>query len=120
MSFSKFKINVTPIGRGSTVEVDGVDVSKNIKAMALFAHASEATILQLHTYGEGTIVGEGVVEVIREDNSGMAAWLRSVNRSKVDELALQRGGWGSASTLTDNVIEVLLEMLDEAQSQPNS
>jgi hypothetical protein len=120
MSFSKFEIEVTPVANhGSKVVVDGVDVTNHVKALALFAHVGEPTTLQLHTYSEGRITGEGVVEVLVENGQTAAVWLRQVDRKAVDERAMKRGGWGDSSTLTDNVIEVLLEMLSETESSPH-
>lgn len=119
MSFAKFDIEVGPIGRGGKVVVNDVDVSKNLKAIALFAQATEPTILQLFTYGEGHLEGEGIVEVHRTDRNEVGAFLRSVDRKKVDERSLNRGGWGVEGTLTDHVIETLLEMLDETQPGPH-
>lgn len=119
-NFAKFEVELTPIGRGGKVIVNGEDVSNQTSGVAVFSKVGEVTTLQVMTYAEGVVKGEGVVEVYVDNQRGLSEWLRQVNRSKVDELALARGGWGSDATLTDNVIEVLLEMLDAPEPSPNS
>lgn len=118
--FAKFELTVTPVSNhgGSKVVVNEVDITSQTKAIALFAQAGHPTTLQVHTYAEGVVTGEGIVEIHVEGKDGIAAWLRQVNRASVDARALNRGGWGDDSTLTDNVIETLLEMLDE--NKPSS
>lgn len=120
MSFAKFNIKVGAIGRGSEVTVNEVDVTQNLNAFALFASASDPTILQLFTYGEGVVEGEGIVEIHRDDRKSLGEFLRQVNPKTVDERALNRSGWGDNATLTEHVIAVLLEMLDETQPGPHS
>lgn len=114
----KFNIDVSMNGRG-TCTVDGKDVSRDIHAIALFAKTGEPTVLQLYSYAEGILEGEGVVEVYVDNRKALGEFLRTVDSKVVDKRALGRSSWGDQATLTDHVIAVLLEMLDETQPGPH-
>lgn len=116
---AKFEIEVNAIGKGKVV-VDGRDISNDVQALSLISATREPTILQLQMAGSAVLQGEGIVETYSNDPKMFADWLRQVNRKDVDSRALERGGWGDGSTLTDHVLDVLLEMLDETESTPDS
>lgn len=116
---AKFEIDVSLAGKGSVV-VNDTDLSNDTEALALFSKAGEPTTLQLFTHASGIAKGEGIVEIHVDNKEGLASWLRQVNRGTVDAAAMSRGQWGDGSTLTDNVIDTLLEMLDATELSPDS
>lgn len=117
---AKFFAQVTENGGpGTVIVVNGQDVSRHVEAFAVLSKVGEPTTLQVHTRSEGKIEGEGVVEVYVDNQKGLGQWLREVDRKKVDKEAMGRGGWGDSSTLTDHVIDVLLEMLDATEPTPH-
>lgn len=116
---AKFEIDVEPVGRGKIV-VDGQDISNSVKAVSVLATAGEPTLLQLQMFGSGTLKGEGIIETYSEDPRAFVMWLKSLNRQDIDQQAMNRGGWGDSSTLTDHVLDILLEMLDETEPAADS
>ncbi len=115
--FAKFEVEVTPIGRGSKIIVNGEDVSTRVAALAFHASASpaEATVLQLFMYADGKIEGEGIIECYVQTPEAIKDWLVGINRPALEAAALSRGGWGGAGggTLVDHVVETMLEMLEK-------
>jgi hypothetical protein len=115
--FAHFEVDITPIGRGSKIIVNGEDVSNRVSAFAVHASSSpaEATVLQLFMYADGKIEGDGIVEAYKEDNAQIADFLKGVDRSQLEAAALERGGWSGTGqgTLVDHVVETLLEMLEK-------
>lgn len=70
MGLAKFKMFAAAIGRQSTVEVNGEELTQKMTIRSATVTAtsdSEVTRLILEVYGEGEIEGEGIVEVRRVD-----------------------------------------------------
>lgn len=86
-------------GPGSSIEVDGQPV-KNVRSIAVKAEVGEATKLYVEMIGEGTIEGEGVVHVVRDDNrSTVADWLANIDPDELEKAALDHmGGLAGGST----------------------
>lgn len=120
MGVAKFEIELTSVGVGSKVVVDGQDVSNQVASMALLAKPGEPTVLQLQMFTSGLVKGEGIVETYIDNLKTMRVWLSQVNSQEVDRRAMDRGTWGDGSTLTDHVLDVLLEMIDETESASDS
>lgn len=122
-TFAQFEMTVPPLARGgeAKIVVNGQDLTNRTRAVALFAASDQPTTLQIHMYGQGKVEGAGIVEVHTHTKEGTKRWLRSLNPKEIDQLALNKSGWGDQGTLTDKVIEVLLEKLDEntPEEDPN-
>jgi hypothetical protein len=118
---AEFKIQIDENGHG-VVEIDGKDISRETRAFAITSAPREPTVLQLHMFSKGTLEGDGIVEVLLpNEGPDVREFLRGVDRQKLEERALERGGWqGQPGTMTDHYVEVLLEMVNETESSTNS
>lgn len=69
MGLSKFKLDASAVGRQSTLEVNGEDVTQKMTIRSAMVQVSSNDVprLVLEVLGEGTIEGEGIVEVRHVD-----------------------------------------------------
>lgn len=107
MAMAKFRLNLTPAGIGSTVEINGVDQADHVRALALRSQHKEITTLTLELIGEAVVEGEGIVEVARQPNDEdlrgyLLEWLSEVDADQITgELADAPMSYGPVEAVLD-------------------
>jgi hypothetical protein len=101
---TRFEIDVS--APRPTVVIDGEDVAGRIQGFRLDAGV-KGTVLTLFGAADGTIVGEGLVQVAIESDpqDAIATFLRSVSPKMLEDTALARLKPG------DNLTQVMLDQL---------
>lgn len=99
---------------GTTVIVDGVDLSSDVSAVELTIAPGQPAHLILHVPTTGTVSGEGVVTVVREPTDDelrerLAAWLEELNPEAVDAAVRPR-----LTNMRDSYAEHALAVLRES------
>lgn len=105
----KFKISIGPVGIES-VMVGDQDLTAEVSAVQIVSADREVTELILQCHGPVEIEGEGSILIARP--GALAEAIQTLDPKKVEEEALNRGGWGQSKTLTENVIDVIVEKLN--------
>ncbi len=113
MASARFSIKVDPVGFGQ-VTVNGEDVTDRTQGFRVESAQGQPSFLTLYTSGQGTIQGEGVVQVVEyhEDEAAVIKdFLKKLDAKVIEKIALERTGWGSAS-LVGEVFAVLANIAD--------
>ncbi|HVX18685.1 MAG TPA: hypothetical protein VHA73_11695 [Acidimicrobiales bacterium] len=105
---TRFRLDLAPVA--GTIEIDGVDVTSLVEAVEVFSAVNQPTRLVVHRTAQGSVEGDGVVQVI--DPMGAADKLRSLDASEVERLALTRAGPGTNHTRL--VLDVVAELIGDA------
>lgn len=103
-----FALNLAPVG-GETVEVDGRDITRQVRALTVTGGVDEPTRLTVELIpGAGPVVGEGIVEVIRD--GGAADMVRNLDPATVRTRVEAR--IGSGASVPRLYLDVVAEILD--------
>lgn len=100
---------------GTTVIVDGVDLSGDVSAVELTITPGQPAHLVLHVPTTGTVSAEGVVTVVREPTDDelrerLASWLGELDPVAVDAAVSPRLR-GMRDSYAEHVLAILQESL---------
>lgn len=112
----RFRVSLGLLGRGK-VEVDGRDVSEQVRGLSVTARTDEPTRLYLEHVGEGEIEGEGIVHVVSDldQRQVVAQFLASLDVEAVEKDVLnESGGYGDARGPGATVLDVLRRYVRDA------
>ena len=97
---AKFSIDVDALGKGK-VEVNGVDVSKQVSGVAVVSEVGSPTVATLrHVAGRAEITGEGVVHVTAAEGD-VVSFLDHIDTAELERLTLERLEFGSGSPIAE-------------------
>lgn len=108
MGLTPFDISLAP-GEGKVL-VDGKDVSDKVAGLTIEAAPGEIPKVFLQLHGEGTVEGEGVVHVVKDQDMReiVAEFIANVDPSALEADALARmGGLGATMTTGQAFLEAL-------------
>ena len=95
--------------RTTTFEVNGQDVSAQVRAVRFDHAANDVPRFVLDFYSDDfEIEGDGIVYV--ERGGSIADFLRNVDAAALEQAVLQRAEWGSSTV--QNVLNLLVELTD--------
>lgn len=108
MSAAKWKIDHGLFK--AKVEVNGQDVSDIARSATLFLAHGQVPTLTLELRGsEGSIEGEGIVEVGYDRGLN----LDDLDPEEIEGEALSRQQWGDDKTLTEHILDVIREKMSQ-------
>lgn len=117
MATRHVKMELTPIGLGSTVEVDGLDISASVNAVKLVAMVGEPTRLVVDLIGPVTsLEGDMEVEFV---TPGPDTFLAGINPRELESEALKHQ-IGTNGNLVDSVLHILKERARASGSRSDS
>lgn len=113
-----FRITTDGMAPGSTVEIDGRDVTSQLRAVHFDLAAQEVARLTLFTAPmQGTIEGVAIVEQVVQEVGAAGDSVRQLDPELVRQLVAERG-----LTFTDDpyaaTLEVVADVLDQAAEVP--
>ena len=106
---STWQIRAGVSGRGH-VMVNDVDLSDRVTGLAMVARSGELPKLTLELRGEGTLEGEGIVDVIRDARpedlrAAVLEWLSEIDPDQLAEEAMRE------APMTASPVELVLAAL---------
>jgi len=108
-------VRISTTLKGAKVEIDGVDMSRNLRGYTLEHRANEAPLLVLYTSGHASpTVFEGYAHVVVGDapdpGPAIADFLRSVDAAALERAALDRDDLdGTSHELTRAMLAQLID-----------
>lgn len=114
--FATYDIQLSGTGRGSRIIINDQDISDQAQALHVDSAYDQITTITVQTMANVHLVGQGIVIQKISSVEGLTDLLRSVSFKELDERAMNKAGWGVEGTLTEHVVEALLEMIGEAQT----
>ena len=112
-----FKINLTPVGFGSKVEIDGQDVTSQIMGLNITSAVGSPTEIYLQMVpGKLELEGDGIIHVL--SSGSVKKFLSGLDPNVVKAMALESMGWDEGDPLMAviNVIKHLGDEFDGDQS----
>lgn len=104
---ARFSIDVDALGHGR-VEVNGVDVSRQVSGVAVVSDVGAPTMVTLrHVAGTAEIAGEGIVHVTPAEGD-VVSFLNHIDASELERRTLERLELGSGSPIAE-ALELLKE-----------
>lgn len=114
MDVAKFVVRATPFG--AAIEVNGDDISSQVGAAEIRVADGQPTTLTLHHIGEGSIEGEGIVQVVNPEQADadiICSFLAGIDPDQLDNDAL------NGADASSNVTAALLQTLQRyARGEP--
>jgi len=109
MGLTPFDISLAP-GEGRVV-VDGQDVSSRVTRVTIDAPAGEIPKVFLELNGQGTLEGEGIVHIVKDQDMReiVAEFISNVDPSALEAAALEKLGGGLSAPMSTG--EAFLEAL---------
>lgn len=90
MDVASFKIAASPFG--ATIEVNGQDITDQVGAAEIRVADGQPTTLTLHHIGDGTIEGQGIVQVVEPSDLDevdlICSFLAGIDPDQLDNDAL--------------------------------
>lgn len=113
MGLARFQLDLQP--GAQRIVVNDQEVA-DVVSVQVHAGAADVPHVVIVKRGEGTIEGEGIVQVQPEVENAKAqvlAWLEALDGDQLERQALDQQGWGSGGL--GNEILSVLKQLAEAQ-----
>src|SRR5688572_11106777 len=114
--FATYEIQLSESGRSNKVVINGQDITDQCIGVDIQAAPMLPSVVTVHTAAEVKIVGMGTVIQKVHSREHIEAIVKKLNLKDLDQRAMNKSGWGSEGTLTEHVVETLLEMIGENQT----
>lgn len=112
---NRFEINMQPDGIKNQYLIDGNDMSDKIIGCQVTTRMGEITSVLLELAGSGSVTGAGTIENISLPDA--AVLVSMLDPEEVEARTLQKLDWGEGeSNMTTMLLQTIVEMLDEAES----